>query len=189
MFQFSCLILYLKRNRNQRVHMAWALRPGSRWSSNSVVPTCPPRWSLLHTEASLLLTASWTWWHELQPGSLASLSHHLPSWAGPGASQTCSVCLSVCLSECLSCCHPRFPFFWFLLILHFLREALPMIPTLGEHHPVVHDFSSPFSSSCSQNFKFIFHLWVCLSNGFLFYNTVSRIREHGWLVCVHSIGF
>lgn len=160
MFQLSCLILYLKRNRNQRIDVAWALRPGSHWSSSSVVPTCPRR-SLLHVEASLPLRfldlvtrALWpysaTVFFSLIKG--AGVFHAPPPPNAPLLPPSLSISLVFARS---------------LLPL----RSLPMIPSLSEHHPVVHDFSSPFSSCCSQNAKFISHLWVCLSHGFLFFIT------------------
>lgn len=156
MFQLSCLIQYLKRNRNQRTDMAWALRPGSHWSSNSVVPTCP-RWSLLHIEASH--SDSWSWWHELSGNTQPLPSFHWSrgqEFSSPPPPRM-PMLLPPSLSISLVFAHSLLPL-----------RSLPMIPSLSEHHPVVHDFSSPFSSCCSQNAKFISHLWVCLSHGFLF---------------------
>lgn len=117
MFQLSCLILYLKRNRNQRIDVAWALRPGSHWSSSSVVPTCPRR-SLLHVEASLPLR-----FLDLVTGALwpysATVFFSLIKGAGVFHAPP---------PRMPRCCHPRFPFLWFLLVLYFLWEAFPWSP-------------------------------------------------------------
>lgn len=164
--------------------MAWTLSPGSSRSSDPVVSTCP-RWSLLHIETSLLLRTSWTWWHDLQLGHLALLSHYLPfidqepgalpppTLSPPPAQNAHNAALAFHFSDSCS----------------FFTSSEKLFPWSPPSVSTTLLFISLFSSCCSQNFKFIFHLRVCLSNGFLFYNTVSHVREHGWLVCIHSMGF
>lgn len=171
MYQLSFLILSLKRNRNQRVSLAWGVRSGSYWSSSSVVPICP-RW-----EATLLLKASWTPLARLS----AQLIQHLPfSDQGPGASQGC-LSFSPFFSEMPT--GLLLSLIIFLSLTHSLLplEALPRIPTLSGHHPAVHTFPSLFSSSCSQNLKSIF-TWVCFSNGFLLEH--CKRCEGAGLVCL-----
>lgn len=123
---------------------------------------------------SLLDSVTWT-----PPARLsAQLILHLPfSDQEPGVSQGC---LSFFL-KCPQGSYPHFSFFWVSLNSWLPLEALPRIPTLSRRHPAGHTFPSPFSSSCSQNLKFIF-TWVCFSSGFLLEH--CKRCEGAGLVCL-----
>lgn len=172
MFRLSCLILYLKRNRNQRIDVAWAPEARVPLKQQFRCPYLPQAVPTAHRFLDLVTGALWSY--------SATTFFSLIKGAG--------VFHAPPLSECPCCCHPRFPFLWFLLILYFLWEAFPW---------------SPASVSTTQLFtiSLLLSLLVVLRmlNSFLtyefvslmvffFYNTVSCVRERGWLVCVHSIG-